>query len=109
MSDDFYCDEVLSGRTLVVEVVSTEHVIAFHHTRPMWRTHIVVTPRMHIDSLLTLTADDILWREILDVIHRVTATVNAQEGGCHVVTNVGRYQDSKHLHWHIYGGERIPS
>jgi histidine triad (HIT) family protein len=26
-------------------------------------------------------------------------------GGCHVVTNVGRYQESKHLHIHLGFGQ----
>jgi len=109
MPDDFYCDEVLTGRIPVQEVIGTENVIAFHHTRPMWPTHVVVTSRRHVDSSLTLSpGDDALLREMLDVIRRVAVTVNEKHGGCHVVTNIGKYQDSKHLHWHVYGGERLP-
>lgn len=34
MSEDFYCDEVLSGKTKVNKVLETENVLAYHHTRP---------------------------------------------------------------------------
>lgn len=34
MSEDFYCDEVLSGRTLVKKVIETPNVLAYHHTPP---------------------------------------------------------------------------
>src|SRR5690242_17694478 len=34
MTNDFYCDEVLSGRTPVKTVSETDNVLAFHHTRP---------------------------------------------------------------------------
>jgi histidine triad (HIT) family protein len=37
MSSDFYCNEVLSGRTAVQIVAETENVLAFHHTRPYIR------------------------------------------------------------------------
>ena len=37
MSNDFYCDEVLSGRTPVNKVLETENVLAYHHTRPFWQ------------------------------------------------------------------------
>jgi histidine triad (HIT) family protein len=107
---DFYCDELLSGRTPVRKVVETENVVAFHHTRPSWPAHVVVTPRRHVDSLLSLEdTDQPLLLEMLDVIRQVAAVVVADHGGCHVVTNLGDYQDSKHLHWHVYGGERIPT
>ena len=53
MTNDFYCDEALSGRTPVKVV-----------------------------------------RETGDVY-----------GGCRVATNLGRYQDSKHLHFHVGFGD----
>ena len=37
---DFYCDEVLSGKTKVEKVVETEHSLAFYHTRPFYDVHI---------------------------------------------------------------------
>lgn len=107
MADDFYCDELLSGRTPVRTVIETENVIAFHHTRPSWPAHIVVTSRRHVESLLTLADDDALLLELLDVVRQVAAMVSAEQGGAHVTTNVGKFQDSKHLHWHVYAGERL--
>ena len=40
---DFYCEQVLSGKTRVEVVLETENVLAFHHTRPHWPVHIVVS------------------------------------------------------------------
>ena len=54
MTEDFYCDEVLSGRTEVRVVRETDNVLAYHHTRPFWPVHIVVIPKRHISSLLTI-------------------------------------------------------
>ena len=106
--NDFYCDEVLSGRTSVRRVVETENVLAFHHTRPFYPVHIVVIPKHHIGSLLTLgDEDDQLLLELLEVIRQVAARMVAEHGACRVITNLGEYQDSKHLHWHVAAGQPL--
>jgi histidine triad (HIT) family protein len=107
MNSDFYCDEALSGRTPVDVVRDTDNVLAFHHTRPHWRIHIVVVPKRHVPSLTDLGGHDIsLVYELLDVVRDVAADVESQYGACRVVTNLGKYQDSKHLHFHVGFGER---
>jgi histidine triad (HIT) family protein len=108
MGDDFYCEEVFSGRTPVERVLETENVLAYHHTRPHWPTHIVVVPKRHVASLLTLAAeDDALLVEMVGVIKQVAAGVVEERGACRVLTNLGAYQDSKHLHWHVLAGEQL--
>ena len=108
MTEDFYCDEVLSGQTQVDRVRETANVLAFHHTRPYWPTHIVVIPKKHISSLLTIEATDAaLLFELIGVIREVAAEVVANQGACRVLTNLGKYQDSKHLHWHVSAGEPL--
>lgn len=110
MTNDFYCDEVLSGQTPVDRVRETANVLAYHHTRPYWPTHIVVIPKKHISSLLTLEAtDSALLMELIEVIREVAAEVVAAQGACRVLTNLGEYQDSKHLHWHVSAGEPLKS
>ena len=99
---DFYCDEVFSGKTLVEKVIETDNVLAYHHTRPFWPVHIVVVPRQHVDSLLTV--DDGLLVELMDVAKKVAATVLGEHGAARVITNLGQYQDSKHLHFHVVAG-----
>jgi len=106
MTEDFYCDEVLSGRTRVKIVRETDNVLAYHHTRPFWPVHIVVIPKRHISSLVTLEeSDDPILLEMLSVVREVAKEVLAEHGACRVLTNLGRYQDSKHLHWHVNSGE----
>src|SRR5882724_10248561 len=108
MTDDFYCDEVLSGHTPVNRVRETANVLAFHHTRPYWPIHIVVIPKRHIASLLTIEPSDAdLLLELIEVIREVAAEVVAAGGACRVLTNLGKYQDSKHLHWHVSAGEPL--
>jgi len=106
VTSDFYCDEVLSGRTPVRRIAETENVLAFHHTRPSYPIHIVVIPKRHISSLLALeTTDAPLILEMFGIIKQIAAQVTVEQSACRVITNMGNYQDSKHLHWHIISGE----
>jgi len=105
---DFYCEHVLSGRCAVDVVHEDDRVLAFHHTRPCFTdAHIVVVPKFHISSLLDPKADPLL-DDLFVVIRSVAAAVLAQHGAARVLTNLGDYQDSKHLHWHVYAGAEIP-
>ena len=108
MSDDFYCENVLSGLIEVEKVHETNNVVAYHHTRPFWETHIVVIPKRHISSLLTLDdSDDSILLELFEVIRKVAGKVVEQKGAARVLTNLGKYQDSKHLHFHVYSGKCV--
>ena len=108
MTEDFYCEEALNGRTPIRKVHETENVLAFHHTRPYWPVHIVVIPKKHIPSLLTLAeSDNAVLLELIASIKQIAAQVVAEHGGARVLTNLGQYQDSKHLHFHINHGEPL--
>jgi histidine triad (HIT) family protein len=108
VTDDFYCDEVLSGKTEVKLVRETDKVLAYHHTRPFWPTHIVVIPKRHISSLLTLEdSDAALLLELIGVVRDVAKQIVSERGACRVLTNLGKYQDSKHLHWHVCSGDPL--
>ena len=102
MTEDFYCDEVFSGKTAVEKVIETESVLAYRHTRPFWPVHIVVVPKQHIDSLLTVENELLI--ELMDIAKTVAASVLEVHGAARVITNLGRYQDSKHLHFHVVSG-----
>ncbi|MGP4072868.1 HIT domain-containing protein [Piscibacillus sp. B03] len=108
MTSDFYCDEVLSGKTQVDKVLETDNVLAFYHTRPYYPVHIVAIPKKHISSLIALEdSDNELLLELLGVIKQVATMVTEENGASRVITNIGEYQDSKHLHWHIVSGKPL--
>lgn len=103
---DFYCDEAIPGNTPVKIVLETDDVLAFHHTRPYWPVHIVVVPKSHVPSLTNLGehSEDLL-ASVLEVVRKVAASIEQEHGACRVLTNLGKYQDSKHLHFHVAHGE----
>jgi histidine triad (HIT) family protein len=106
MTNDFYCDQVLSGKTEVEKVYETENVLAYYHTRPYYQVHIVAIPKKHIPSLTKMEdADQEILMELMKVIQKVATDVEEKYGACRVITNLGNYQESKHLHWHIVSGD----
>ena len=105
--DDFYCDVAIPDTRALDVVHEDAQVLAFHHTRPFWPTHIVVVPKRHIASLSSVVAEDEAdVRALLAVVQRVARQVETEQGEAAVLTNLGRYQDSKHLHVHVYAGEQ---
>jgi len=106
--EDFYCDEVLSGKTQVDIVMETDHSLAFYHTRPYYEEHIVVIPKKHILSFITVTEDEEeILHDVFQVIKRLASQLNEKHGACTVSTNIGDYQSNKHMHWHIHFGKRV--
>lgn len=106
--DDFYCDMALSGKADIKIVEETQHVLAFHHTKPFWPVHIVVIPKAHVPSFTNLgDFDEQLLLKVLRVAQKIAKNVSDEHGAAAVLTNLGSYQDSKHLHFHVSFGDPI--
>lgn len=103
--NDIYCDLIIPRKIDINIVKETDNILAYHHTKPFWPTHIVVTPKTHVDSLLEIEGD--LAKELFTVVKEVASLVKDQQGAARVITNLGEYQDSKHLHVHISSGEKL--
>ena len=100
---DFYCDCVLLGKVSVNIVKEDELCLAFHHTRPFY---IVVIPKKHVPSFTDLgdfSVDEL--QHLLRFVADVARSVESEYGAARVLTNLGQYQDSKHLHFHINMGQ----
>lgn len=105
--NDFYCDVAIPHPDRLDVVHNSARVLAFHHTRPFWAVHVVVVPKRHIVSLTTVSdEDEIDVRELLGVVQAVARDVEVEHGAAAVLTNLGAYQDSKHLHVHVHSGGR---
>ena len=104
--NDFYCDVALKGTIPLKKEYESDNVLAYHHTRPFWPVHIVVVPKKHISSFTTLSAEDTpILMEMIEVLKTLAKKVEEEHGAARILTNLGKYQDSKHLHIHISSGE----
>ncbi|MBT2686123.1 HIT family protein [Bacillus sp. ISL-37] len=106
--EDFYCDEVLSGKSQVEKVLETEQTLAFYHTRPYYEVHIIVIPKKHISSFLTVSNEETgILSDVLQVVKQVASKLEKDYGACTISTNIGNYQSNKHMHWHVHFGARV--
>ncbi len=97
-TEDIYCDFVLNNKIEVKKLKETENVLAFYHTKPSYKTHIVVVHKIHIDNLVAVEDLEII-KEIFAVIKEVVRELDLKD--FRIVNNNGKYQDSKHLHFHL--------
>lgn len=107
---DFYCAEILNGKTPITVEYESEQVLAYHHTKPSFPTHIVIIPKKHINSLVTIQHDDFLvLMEILEVAKELVIKLKLEKDGAKIITNMGKFQDTPHLHFHLLSGEKYTS
>ncbi|GIV97757.1 MAG: histidine triad nucleotide-binding protein [Herpetosiphonaceae bacterium] len=101
---DWYCEEVLSGKTKVVIVWEDEHVLAFHHPIPQSALHVVVIPKQHITSILDPeAANGALLSSMIHAIHMVARQLELDKTGFYVRVNAASEDVTPHMHWHIVG------
>jgi len=96
----------LNNKIKITKVKETNHILAFHHTRPSWTLHIVVVPKVHIPNLLELKEIDLI-KEVFEVLREIIIELKLNETNYKIVTNGGTFQDSKHLHFHLLSGKPI--
>jgi len=108
-AEDWYCREVLSGRRPIEVVGENGSYLAFNHTRPGYAlAHVVVVPKAHVSSLLS-EPEELALTEMVALLQKVSTSVVEAHGAARIVTNLGAYQESKHLHWHVVAGDRLPA
>lgn len=105
-NSDFYCDFVLNGKIKVTVERETADVLAFHHTRPSYPLHIVIVPKAHVTTLTDL--DDLsVIQEIFQLAQSIIRERGLNEANFRIITNGGRFQDSKHLHFHLISANPV--
>ncbi len=103
---DFYF-KVVAGEINVEKVYESKKVIAFHHTKPSYQKHVVVIPKKHIKDFLCLQEkDNDILLEMLSVAKNIAATYDLNDG-VRIVTNMGAFQDSPYLHFHVIQGDKL--
>lgn len=105
---DFYCDIALKPGAAIEKVFENERILAYYHTKPFWEKHIVVIPKQHVWDLREVE-DSGLLAELLTVSRDILLTIPQSEldiKGAQLLTNLGKFQDTPHLHFHIAIGAK---
>ena len=98
--DCLFC-QIIAGERPAHHVLDTDDVVGFLDARPVFKGHVLVVPRQHIETLPDMPAD--LLTALFGAVQRVSAAVleayDAQ--GSFVALNNVISQSVPHLHVHV--------
>ncbi len=109
MDNCLFC-RIIKGEIPSTKVYEDEYVYAFKDINPATPVHVLVVPKVHIDSLEALNDQNI---ENITHIHRAIKKVAEITGinkeGYRVIINCGDDggQTVFHLHYHVLGGTKL--
>jgi histidine triad (HIT) family protein len=109
MEDCLFC-RIACGDIPSDVVAETERWLAFRDIQPQAPVHVLVIPKLHLESVATLAeVDRDLAGELLLAAAEVARREGIDESGFRIVTNVGERagQSIFHLHLHVLGGRRM--
>ena len=95
------------------KIFENEYILSFYDINPQKKIHILVIPKGEYIDLDDFN-DKASEKEIIEFNKAITHIVkmlkiSKQEGGYRVLSNTGKDggQEVPHLHYHIFGGEKI--
>ena len=106
--DCLFC-KIINGEIPSQKVYEDELVYAFRDIEPQMPVHILIVPKVHIDSPAGINDDNCA---VVGHIFAVAAKIAQSEGldaGYRVITNCGKDagQTVHHLHFHLLGGRTM--
>lgn len=109
MTDCLFC-RIVAGEIPGDVVHQTDTVLAFRDIQPKAKTHVLVIPKRHYETLAELAEQDqVLTAQLFAVAGQVAAAQGVQASGYRLISNVGpdSGQEVDHVHVHLLGGEKL--
>ena len=107
--DCLFC-KIISGQIPSNKVYEDERILAFYDINPEAKIHVLVVPKMHIESADSVISDNS--GEVAYIFEKIPqiAKLAGITNGYRIITNSGpdSCQSVMHLHFHILGGEKLP-
>jgi len=101
--------KIIAGEIPSKKAYEDDRILAFHDINPSAPVHILVVPKIHMDSLNEINGENIGYvSHILEKIPYIAESFGIIDG-YRVITNVGKDggQSVMHLHFHIVGGKKL--
>ena len=106
--DCIFC-KIISGELPSKKAYEDDKILAFHDIAPSAPVHIIVVPKIHVESLNGVNPENIGYiSQICLKIPEIAEDLKIADG-YRVVTNIGKNggQTVSHLHFHILGGRKL--
>ena len=105
MSECLFC-QIVAGTIPSTRVAESEHAYAFYDIAPMAKVHVLVVPKVHVDSADHLDeSNSHLLAEMVLLAQQVADLEGVRSSGYRLVMNVGEdaLMSVPHLHLHVLG------
>lgn len=103
--DCLFC-KLVAGEIKTEKVLESESTVAVFDVNPVAPVHIVIIPKKHIDSVLTISASDS--GDIIDMFEVAKKLVQEKNlAAFRLAFNGGRYQHVPHMHMHLLAGGSV--
>lgn len=99
MEDCIFC-KIVNDEIPSTKIYENDYVIAINDLHPKAKVHVLVIPKVHVESLNDLE-DGHLMAEILKGVKAVTKIMNISQYRLHVNTGKDEGQVIFHLHFHV--------
>lgn len=99
--------KILKGEIPNKTVLEDENFLAFEDINPQAKIHILIIPKIHIDSFDIMPPK--VMADMTIFIQKVASTLGVKSDGYRLITNIGENggQEVKHIHFHLLGGEKL--
>lgn len=97
--------KIIEGSIPSKKIFENDQLIAFHDIHPIDKVHFLITPKKHIENLISCNEAD---KEILSNMLLLAPKLAKEQGlqGFRTMINSGVEggQEVFHIHFHVYGG-----
>ena len=109
MAEDCLFCKIAAGEIPATVVYEDDAVLAFKDIAPQAPVHVVIIPKEHYDSILSVPAGDDIISHIHTVANRLVLKLGIADDGFRLVNNCGEAggQTVPHLHYHLLGGRNM--
>lgn len=109
MSNCIFC-KIIAGEIPSNKVYEDELIYAFRDINPQAPVHVLIVPKMHIDSANAISAENsAVVAHIFSKVSEIAALVGVKDEGYRIINNCGENggQTVLHLHFHLLGGKNL--
>lgn len=109
MSNCIFC-KIIQGEIPSTKVYEDEKILAFKDINPMAPVHVVIIPKVHVESLEAVEEEhEMLMGHIVVKAKEIAKACDINETGYRLICNCGKDggQEVPHIHFHLVGGREL--
>ena len=103
--DCIFC-KMITGEMIVQKVFENEEVLAINDINPVAKVHILIMPKKHLQSVLTIKDEDA--NSLVELFKAAQKIVRDKRiESFRLAFNAGKFQHVSHMHMHLLAGGKV--